>query len=125
MNTAEILTMVCGIGAFLTIIYWVRKRELREKYAIAWIAVSIAALTLGVFPMVIRRVANMMLIGQGTAVLLFALGPLLLFCFSVSVSLSRSHRRQSRLTQEIGLLEQRIRELEQKLAESKEDEVDS
>ena len=47
-----------------------------------------------------------------SAVLFISLGAIYVFAFSVSVSLTRLHRRNIRLMQEVALLEQRVRQLE-------------
>ena len=38
MINAEFLMLLGGVGAFVMTLYWVRVRELRERYAIGWLA---------------------------------------------------------------------------------------
>ena len=54
------------------------------------------------------------------AVLFIALAAIYLFAFSVSVSLSRQYRRNTRLMQEIAILDKRLRDVENRLAQMNE-----
>ena len=44
MINAEFLMLLGGVGAFVMTLYWVRVRELRERYAIGWLAVRLGIL---------------------------------------------------------------------------------
>jgi len=106
--------MAGGVAAFLLTVYWVRSRNLREKYAIGWLAVATLLLICGIFPQVLS-IAPTIGLNYPTFVMGGALGVIYIFCFSVSVSLTHQYRRNVRLTQEMALMEQRVRILEQAL----------
>ncbi len=110
--TAETLMLICGTGQFLITVYWVRKRELREKYAIVWLGLATMLLLVGIFPTLIMDFADWTHLSFPAAALFFALAAIYLYAFTVSISLSHQYRRSIRLSQEIALLEQRIRTLE-------------
>ena len=109
---AERLMLVAGIAAFALTIHWVRSRELRERYAIGWISLSVLLLIAGLFPDILKRLAELCHLQYPSAVLFLALGAIYTFSFFVTVSLSHEHRRNVRLSQEVALLEQRVRMLE-------------
>jgi len=113
--SAEKLMLVGGVGVFVLTIYWVRKRDLREKYAVIWLLVSSLLLLCGLFPGVIKTFAETAHLAYSSAVLYIALAAMYLFSYSVSVSLSRQHRRNMRLTQELAMLEYRVKELEEEV----------
>jgi hypothetical protein len=113
--TAETLMMVGGGAAFALTLYWVRRRELREKYAVAWVVLSTLLLLVGLFPGLIMRFADFAHLAYSSAVLFISLTLIYLFSFTVSVSLTHQFRRNVRLTQELALLEERVRQLEQAL----------
>jgi hypothetical protein len=113
--SAELLMLMGGISASLLTIQWVRTRTLREKYAVNWILVAILLLICGLFPGLIMRFADESHLSYPAAVLFVALGAIYAFAFSVSVSLSGQYRRNARLTQELALLEHRLRRLEAEL----------
>ncbi len=114
--TAELLMTIGGIAAFVLTVDWVRHRQLREKYAVIWIAVGFVLLIVGLFPALVKSFADGTHLSYPSAVLFIALAAIYCFAFSVSVSLSRQYRRNTRLMQEIAMLEKRLRDVEKKLA---------
>jgi len=114
MINAEFLMLLGGVGAFVMTLYWVRVRELRERYAIAWLAVATLLLLTGVFPDVLKGLAEWAHLSYPALVLFVALGLIYLNSFFVSVSLTRHYRWNVRLTQQMALLEERLRRLEGK-----------
>src|SRR5262245_15255431 len=114
--TAETLMMIGGLVSFLLTLYWVRTRELREKYALGWMAVAVLLLLCGLFPGVIMSFADASHLSYPAMVLFVALATDYVFSFGVSLSLSRQYRRNVRLTQEVAMLAERLRRLEASLA---------
>jgi hypothetical protein len=112
MLNAEHLMLVGGVGAFLLTLNWVRNRDLREKYAVVWMAVATLLLICGLFPDVVMWFAGAAHLSYPAAVLFVAVAVDYVFSFTVSVSLTRQYRRNVRLTQELALLELRLRHLE-------------
>jgi hypothetical protein len=117
--TAELLMLIAGICAFLLTLYWVRSRDLREKYAVMWMGAALVVLLCGIFPDAIKRTAERAHLAYPTAVLFISLAAIYIFSFTVSVSLTRQYRRNIRLTQELAILEQRLRVLEQEVKKCK------
>jgi hypothetical protein len=115
--SAEKLMFLGGVSVFLLTVLWVRRRDLREKYAVLWLLVSSLLLFCGLFPEIIEGFAQTAHLAYSSAVLYVALGAIYLFSCSVSLSLSHQHRRNIRLTQELALLEARLREVEAGLRE--------
>jgi hypothetical protein len=112
---AERLMLIGGVSAFLLTVYWVRSRQLRERYAIGWMMVATILLLCGIFPDAIMQFANFAKLSYAAAVLFISLGAMYFFSFFVTVSLTRQHRRNARLLQEIAILGQRVAELEEKV----------
>jgi hypothetical protein len=109
---AELLMFLGGCAAFGLTLFWVRTRELGVKYALAWLLVGALLLVCGLFPGIIMLAADASRLSYPAAVLFVALGAMFLFSFTVSVSLTRLHRRSVRLVQEVALLQRRLAELE-------------
>ena len=114
---AELLMLVGGVAAFLLTVYWVRGRDLREKYAVVWLLVAFLLLLCGLFPVAIESFADVAHLSYPAAVLFVALAVVYCFSFTVSVSLTRQYRRNVRLTQEVALLEHRLRQVEAQLGQ--------
>jgi hypothetical protein len=112
---AESIMLLGGITAFLLTVNWVRRRQLREKYALGWIVFAALLLLCGMFPQGIMSLATLLHLSYPAAVLLVTLTVIYCFAFSVTVSLSRQFRQNLRLTQELALLDPRLRLLEQQL----------
>lgn len=113
--TAESLMFLGGLTAFLLTLYLVRNRELREKYAVGWIVAAVLLLVCGMFPEVLKTAARTVRLSYPAAVLFIALTAIYLFAISVSISLTRQHRRTLRLMQDMALLEHSLRKVEEKL----------
>jgi uncharacterized protein YacL len=113
MINAEILMLLGGCGAFAMTFYWVRVRELRERYAITWLLVATLLLLIGLFPDVLKSVADWAHLSYPALVLFVALGLIYLNSFFVSVALTKHYRWNVRLTQQMALLEERLRRLEE------------
>ena len=110
--TAESLMLVGGVSAFALTIHWVRNRDLRERYAIGWLAVATLLLLCGLFPQIVIRMADAAHLTYAAAVLFAALTIIYAFSFFVSVALTHNHRRTVRLLQELAILRNRLETLE-------------
>jgi hypothetical protein len=113
MINAEFLMLLGGCGAFAMTLYWVRVRELRERYAIGWLAVATLLLLTGLFPDVLKSLADRAHLSYPALVLFVALGLIYMNSFFVSVALTKHYRWNVRLTQQMALLEERVRRLEE------------
>jgi hypothetical protein len=113
MINAEFLMLLGGCGAFVMTLYWVRVRELRERYAIGWLVVATLLLLTGLFPDVLKGIAERAHLSYPALVLFAALGLIYLNSFFVSVALTKHYRWNVRLTQQMALLEERLRRLEE------------
>jgi hypothetical protein len=113
MINAELLMLVGGCGAFVMTLYWVRVRELRERYAVGWLGVATLLLLVGLFPDALKSAAEWAHLSYPALVLFVALGLIYVNSFFVSVALTRQYRWAVRLTQQVALLEERLRRLEE------------
>lgn len=113
---ASLLMLLGGCGAFALTVYWVRSRDLRERYAVGWLLLATALLICGLFPELLMGLARAVQLSYPAAVLFIALAAIYCFSFFVSVSLTHQYRRNVRLVQEMALLERRLRTAEERLA---------
>lgn len=91
----------------------IRKRKLREEYALLWLLATIAILILSIFGGIVGSLARLFNIAYSptlplVAGILFALAVLL----SLSVALSNQANQNRDLAQEMALMEFRLRQLE-------------
>ena len=113
--------IVTGILFLLVMIELIRKNRVALKYALLWLFSGLLMILLAIFPRILDRMARLVGIYSPVNALfavLMCCGLVLMISFSVIMSGNK--KAIVRLTQEISLLENRIRELEGKQAEGKE-----
>ena len=113
--------LIAGILFLVMMVELIRKKKVALKYALLWLLSGVVMLVLAIFPQLLDTMAG--LIGVYDPVnalfaILLCCGLMLMISFSVIVSGNK--KAIVKLTQEISLLENRIRELEGKTAEEKE-----
>ncbi|MBU0755434.1 MAG: DUF2304 domain-containing protein [Planctomycetes bacterium] len=96
----------------------IRRRHLKEKYALLWLFMSLGLLVFSVFSKIITEVAPLLGLGNLTLVVLPAFFFLLILCMNFSLSLSKLSDYNKILTQEYALLAQRVEALEEQLGEN-------
>ena len=113
------LDLFLGAAVFLAAILWLLKKgRLTVRYSIIWLMAGGALLLFAAFPyivLVLRDWLNMPVNVVFTLVLAFVL----LLLLSLSTIVSGFAEKLKRLAQENALLEKRVRELEQALAQRK------
>jgi len=93
----------------------VRRRRLREEYALMWMAAGIVTLVFSLHGSLIMRLAGLLGIQHPAyAVFMLALFLGTVLAIHFTTVLSKLTGQIWRLTQEIGILQQRIQELESK-----------
>ena len=110
--SAEFLMLAGGVAAFIWTVAVVRIRRMREKYALTWIGIATLLLLNGMFPEVLLGIAEASNLSYPAAMLGVALVVFYVFAFSATLTLSRLHRSARRMNQEIALMEERLRHLE-------------
>ncbi len=117
-RTRLVLTLI-GLAVLLTVINLLRKRRFKEEYALLWL---LAALTLVAAPLLIDpldRLAFFLGVEYPPALFLgLGIVGLLLIIFQLSLNISRFSEAIRVLTQEVGILRQRVEALEQAARES-------
>lgn len=105
MRATVVLGLVGSVAILVMLFELLRRKHLREKYAVLWIAISFLTLLTAIFPQILFGLSD--LIGvQVPANLLFFIASLLLFAISVhhSYELGRLEDRTRALAEEIALL---------------------
>ncbi len=93
-----IVSVVVALAALVLVFELLRRRRLREKYAVIWVLISLGTLVVAVFPALLGWTARLVGIQTPSNLLFFAS---LVILFAVSLQLSR----------EVGLLEEQSRRL--------------
>jgi len=108
----KITTTVLGVIIFLIIFSLVRRGRLQEKYALTWFGIGILAVLLGIFPVIVDKIARITGISYPPA-LLFALaaGVLLIQNLYLFIFASQNEIRIKELTQQVAVLNKLVEDL--------------
>ena len=105
----ELLVFLITLLNMILIFELVRRRRLKEKYAILWLVVGFAGLLLAPLRNVLDRVANAVGVEYGPALwFLFATVFLLLVCVHLSVEVSHQEEKIRILAEELALLKEGV-----------------
>lgn len=113
-----IVSVIVAIAALVLVFELLRRRRLREKYAVIWVVISIGTLVVALFPPLLGWVAALVGIQTPSNLLFFTS---LIILFAVSLQLSREvgllEEQSRRLAEEVGGLKLRMDALERAKAE--------
>jgi hypothetical protein len=113
-----ILGLIGSLGTLIFLFELLRRRHLREKYAVLWGAVALVSLLIAIFPGILTRLSDLVGV-EVPANLLFFLASLLLLMASMqhSVELGRMEERTRTLAEEVALLRMEQQRLAERLPE--------
>ncbi len=109
----SIAAAIASLVLLVAVLELVRRRRLREKYALLWILTAIVLLVLSVWRGAVTSIATTLGVSYGPTVL-FAVGALfiLVVLLHYSTVISALTDRTVVLSQQMALLEERLRKLE-------------
>ncbi|MED5017348.1 DUF2304 domain-containing protein [Paenibacillus chibensis] len=114
-----LLSFCISLGFAGTILYLIRKRKLREQYALLWLLLSAIMMILSLFPSLLNEVAAQIHIFYAPSLLyLLSVVAMLFILLHLTMAVSSLTSRVVVLTQTLGLQEQRIQKLEAQVATS-------
>ncbi len=118
--TAGITAAIIGILLAGAILYLVRRDHLHGSFAIWWLTVAVAILVLGLFPPVIDWLGSVTGIYYPPILpIIIGIGMILIRLLKMDVDRSRSERQIRRLTQKLAILEQELRDTQNKHEKAK------
>ena len=114
MNIYQATTLIAGIffGSALTAL---TKRKLDFRYVMFWIVISLLLIITSVNVEILENFAQILQVHYAPSLLFVAaLVFLLAFVFYITIFISDTNKRVIRLTQEIGLLKEKLNEINEK-----------
>jgi hypothetical protein len=113
-----IMTGVVALLLLALIFELLRRRQLREKYAVLWLVVGLVTLPLGFIPWSLDNVSNWLGVASGASLVLFlAVVFLLIVCIHLSWEASRLEDETRSLAEEVALIRAELRELKDRQGE--------
>lgn len=108
MRRLDVFVLVVAMINVVVMLELVRRRQLREKYALLWLAVGVGGIVLGLGRTLVDRVAHALGVDYGpSAVFLLAILFLLIVCMHLSWEVSRLEERTATLAEELALMRAR------------------
>lgn len=105
-----VVTSVAGLVLLLAILELLRRRQLREKYAVVWLAVGVLVIPAALFPRFLDSVAHALGIANGVSLALFiGLVFVILVCIHLSWEANRLEEETRTLAEEVALLRLEVR----------------
>ncbi len=116
MISYKITTGILGAVIFLIILLLVRRGKLQEKYALTWFAIGIVVVVLGVFPVILDKIAKFTGVSYAPALLfVIAVGVLLIQNLYLFIFASQNEVRIKELLQEVAVLNKLVAELREEM----------
>jgi hypothetical protein len=109
----QIVAIVGAVGLLLVVLELVRRRRLMERYALLWLFAAIVILGLSIWQEALNEIAKAMgILSAPNALFFVAVGFILLLLLHFSAAMSRLSDQSKVLAQRQAILEEQIRELE-------------
>lgn len=106
-----ILAVMCY---FIIILYFLKKRALNLKYTLLWLLAGVVMGLLIIFPEMLVVVIHLFGIEDNmNGLFIFCIAFMLMILMALTSIVSRQNTKLRQLVQEIGILDKRIRELEE------------
>ena len=113
-----IMTGVVALLLLALIFELLRRRQLREKYAVLWLVVGLVTLPLGFIPSSLDNVSSWLGVASGASLVLFlAVVFLLIVCIHLSWEASRLEDETRSLAEEVALIRAELREVRERQGE--------
>ena len=120
----KVTTTIIGAIIFMIIFMLVRRGKLQEKFALTWFGIGISVVILGLFPIIIDKIAWLTGITYPPALLFaIAVGVLLIQNLYLFIFASQNEVRTKELLQQVAVLNKLVEEL-RKTDNPKPDSID-
>lgn len=113
-NNLRVVLIALVICYFIVILYFLKQKALNLKYTLLWLVAGVVMGILVVVPELLTAIIRGVGIQDNmNGLFIFSIGLVVLILLSLTSIASRQNRKLRTLTQEIAILDKRVRELEQ------------
>ncbi len=113
-NNLRVVLIILVISYFIVILYFLKQKALNLKYTLLWLVAGAVMGILVVVPELLTAVIRIFGIQDNmNGLFIFSIGFIIMILLSLTSIASRQNRKLRTLTQEIAILDKRVRELEQ------------
>ena len=104
-----LVTALTGLVLLVIIVELLRRRQLREKYAMLWLVVGVLIIPMALFPGLLNNVVGFLGMASGVSLVLFlGIVFLLLVCMHLSWEVSRLEEETRTIAEDLALLRTEI-----------------
>ena len=108
------------ISYFIVFLYFLKQKALNLKYTLLWLVAGAVMGILVVVPELLTRIIRLFGIQDNmNGLFLFCIGFIILILLSLTSIASRQNRKLRTLTQELAILDKRVRDLEKESTDGK------
>lgn len=112
-STLRITLIIAVICYFIIILYFLKNRALNLKYTLLWLLAGVVMGVLVIFPEMLERIVRIFGIQSNmNGLFIIAIAFMIMILMALTSIASRQNMKIRSLVQEIGILDKRIRELE-------------
>lgn len=120
-STLRITLIAAVICYFVIILYCLKRRALDLKYTLLWLLAGAVMGILVVVPELLTAIIHIFGIQDNmNGLFIFCIGFIIMILLSLTSIASRQNRKIRTLTQELSILDKRVRELEEKMTNNNE-----
>jgi hypothetical protein len=118
MRKVEIVMILGSVSLLLIVLELVRQRRLKEEYSLLWLLTAVVLLALSLWRSSLDLIAKLMgIFYPPTALFVIGFGFVLLLLLYFSTIISQLSGENNSLTQQIAILDWRVRQLEEQINE--------
>lgn len=115
-STLRITLIIAVICYFILILYFLKQRALNLKYTLLWLLAGVVMGILVVFPELLSSIIHIFGIQDNmNGLFIFCIAFIIMILLSLTSIVTRLNIKVRTLTQELAVLDKRIRDLEEKL----------
>lgn len=109
----RVTLIIVVISYFIVILYFLKQKALNLKYTLLWLVAGAVMGVLVVVPELLTRIIRLFGIQDNmNGLFLFCIGFIILILLSLTSIASRQNRKIRTLTQELAIIDKRVRDLE-------------
>lgn len=114
-STLRVTLIVAVVFYFIFILYFLKQRALNLKYTLLWLLSGVVMGILVVFPELLVSIIRIFGIQDNmNGLFIFCIGFIIIILLSITSIATRLNAKVRTLTQELAILDKRIRDLEEK-----------
>ena len=120
-STLRFVLIVAVICYFIVILYFLKQRALNLKYTLLWLLAGAVMGILVIVPELLTAIIHVFGIQDNmNGLFIFCIGFIIMILLSLTSIASRQNRKIRTLTQELAILDKRLREVETSMKENAE-----